>query len=185
MIHFQDISQEDKCYYQIVDPGIYVYFFENKTADITFSIETSHASVWIFGMYKGKENDHYSLSTKQLHKASNSSSHLILKSALEDNSKLIHNAIIRIEKNALKTNASLESKHLLLGKGAHAEAQPNLEILADDVCCSHAVTTSPIHPDSLFFLNTRGLSYEKAKKLLSKGFLNALQEKMNQILEKK
>lgn len=176
MTHFLDITEASENTYIIRKPGTYVYVFRNKNAELTFIVRTPRATVWIFGTYDLHNDENYRLCTKQVHETANSSSHLVIKSALEDASGLSHQGMIHIQKPASNTNASLESRHLLLGANAHATAQPNLEIESDDVHCSHAVTTSPLNKESIFFLESRGVLPQKAKEIIKKGFLSSIEK---------
>ena len=77
---------------------------------------------------------------------------------------------IRVEKSADGTNAIMSSKSLLLSENARANAKPELEILADDVKCSHGVTVGSFNPDQIFYLRSRGISEKNAKQLLTNAF---------------
>ena len=66
--------------------------------------------------------------------------------------------MIRVEKDAQKTNAYQENRNLLLSKTAHADSIPGLEILANDVRCTHGATLGQVDREQLFYLMTRGLS---------------------------
>jgi len=85
--------------------------------------------------------------------------------------------MIKVEEGAQQTDAFQESRNLLLGKKAHADAIPGLEILADDVRCTHAAAIAQIDPEQLFYLRTRGLGDAAARRLVVEGFLQALVER--------
>lgn len=89
---------------------------------------------------------------------------------LAGNGKAIFNGRILVERKAQKTDAFLESKNILLGKDAKMLAKPFLEIFADDVKCTHAFCSSQIEDDEIFYLQSRGIDYEGAKKILLLGF---------------
>ena len=65
--------------------------------------------------------------------------------------------MIKVDQGAQRTDAFQESRNLLLSKKAHADAIPGLEILADDVRCTHAAAIAQIDPDQVFYLRSRGL----------------------------
>ena len=79
-----------------------------------------------------------------------------------------------------RTDAFQESRNLLLSKRAHADAIPGLEILADDVRCTHAAAIAQIDPEQLFYLRSHGLPQDLAQRLVIEGFLQALLERYSE-----
>ncbi|MFP5380252.1 MAG: SufD family Fe-S cluster assembly protein [Vicinamibacteria bacterium] len=77
----------------------------------------------------------------------------------------------------MQIDAFQESRNLLLTKKAHADSIPGLEILANDVRCTHAAAIAQIDPDQVFYLRSRGLSEDDAKRLVIEGFLEATVER--------
>lgn len=177
-MHYQDISNDAKEEYRLAEPGTFVFYCKNRSGDITFSIDHKDVIVHIFCVFKGEKNRNFSLNTIQQHTAPNSESHLFIKSVLRDASQLHFSGKILIEKTAIGTNASLVNKNLLVGEKAIAETKPTLEILANDVRCSHSAATAPISPTQIHYLRGRGLSQEQAEKLLLKGFFQEVEEKI-------
>jgi Fe-S cluster assembly protein SufD len=86
--------------------------------------------------------------------------------------------MIKVDPGAQRTDAFQESRNLLLSKRAHADAIPGLEILADDVRCTHAAAIAQIDRDQLFYLRSHGLRDGEAKRLVIEGFLQALVERL-------
>ena len=86
--------------------------------------------------------------------------------------------MIKVDPGAQQTDAFQESRNLLLSTEAHADAIPGLEILANDVRCTHAAAIAQIDRDQLFYLTSRGLSPAEAKTLIVEGFLEALVERL-------
>ena len=78
--------------------------------------------------------------------------------------------MIRVEPDAQKTNAYQENRNLLLSPNAHADSIPGLEILANDVRCTHGATLGQVDREQLFYLMTRGLSRAEAERLIVRGF---------------
>ena len=108
--------------------------------------------------------------TRVMHCTENSKSDQTFRTILNDNSKASFLGKIRVEKSADGTNAIMSSKSLLLSENARANAKPELEILADDVKCSHGVTVGSFNPDQIFYLRSRGISEKNAKQLLTNAF---------------
>ena len=94
----------------------------------------------------------------------------IHKAIAKDNSHSIFNGIIEVPKVAQKTDASQLSKNLILSKNAIIDTKPELRIVADDVRCSHGATISQFQDEEIFYLQSRGISYEKAAELLLEGY---------------
>ena len=88
--------------------------------------------------------------------------------------------MIKVDPGAQQTDAFQESRNLLLSTDAHADAIPGLEILADDVRCTHAAAIAQIDPEQLFYLRARGLSHDVAARLVTEGFLAELVERFEE-----
>lgn len=170
---FQDITNNPQTHYRIDRGGEQVFFFVNRSGELVFDVTHPKAHVRIIGLYRGRGNDRFSLTTTQNHTAPGARSDLTIQSALSETAMIEHQGTIRIENGAQHTQATLESRHILLNSGTRATAKPHLEILADDVSCSHAVTTSPINPELLSYLTSRTIDAKRAANLLVEGFLTA------------
>ena len=90
--------------------------------------------------------------TLQDHAAPHTRSDLLFKGAVEDAAQSVYSGLIRIRKEAQRTEAFQTNRNLVLTEGAEAKSVPNLEIEADDVKCSHASTVGPIDDDQLYYL---------------------------------
>ena len=96
-----------------------------------------------------------------------------LKGVVRDQSQLKFKGLITIDPNCGQSSSFLTERILLLSDQAHAEAIPDLEILTDDVKCSHAASISNLDEEHLFYLMSRGLSKKQVEKLIVNGFLEA------------
>ncbi|MDQ5951426.1 MAG: Fe-S cluster assembly protein SufD [Patescibacteria group bacterium] len=105
------------------------------------------------------------------HKAPNTLANTTLKGAARDQSKISFTGRIIIDQDCGNTNSFLTERILLLSDEAKAEAIPDLEILTDDVKCSHAASISRIPESQLFYLMSRGISRSQAEELIVAGFL--------------
>ncbi len=176
-----DITNETETVYRLTEPGVFLYFLKNRSGEITFSLEHPKVQVYIFGIFEGAHNDSFSLTTIQKHLAPNTESNILIKSVLKDTSRLDYSGTILIEKDAQRSNASLENRNLLIGNRSSAETKPFLEILTDDVQCHHSATTAPLNPDHIAYLESRGISRSNAERLLVEGFLEDIREKIEEI----
>jgi Fe-S cluster assembly protein SufD len=135
----------------------------------------AHARVT--GAYAGRGRQHLDFDTTQEHAAPNTTSDLAFRGVLNGRSTAVWRGMIKVDPGAQQTDAFQESRNLLLSKRAHADAIPGLEILANDVRCTHAAAIAQIDRDQLFYLMSRGLPREQAKRLVIDGFLQALVER--------
>ncbi len=138
----------------------------------------AHAAVT--GAYATKGRQHVDFDTLQEHAAQGTTSDLAFRGILHGRSSAVWRGMIQVDKGAQQTDAFQECRNLLLSKTAHADAIPGLEILADDVRCTHAAAIAQIDPEQLFYLKSHGLSQERAHRLVVEGFLGALLERFKE-----
>lgn len=131
--------------------------------------QSAHAQVQL-GVY-AQDDVKTSFTTMQDHQATDTISTLLLKGLLQDAARSVHNGMIRIDTSASRTDARMHSRFMLIGSGAQAYAQPSLEVLTNDVQCTHGSAIGQYDDEQLFYLNSRGVSDDAAKKLLSDAFL--------------
>jgi Fe-S cluster assembly protein SufD len=132
----------------------------------------------LFSLTVAHEEQEMDQRTLQSHNAANSRSDLLFKIALQDRSKTIFSGLIKVAEEAQQTDAYQTNRNLLLNPGAEANSLPGLEILANDVKCSHGATTGQIDEDQLFYLLTRGISKATAQQLLVFGFFEEILSKI-------
>ena len=116
--------------------------------------------------------------TLQDHASPHTASDLLFKNALSDKARTIFGGLIRVEPHAHFTDAYQKVRNLLLSDDAEANSMPGLEILADNVKCSHGATSGQIHEEELFYLLARGIPKSAAQQLLVAGFLNEVIERL-------
>ena len=146
--------------------------------DINCSLNSEYGSVVLNGIFDLNKKKHHEIKTKINHNEENCKSYQLIKSVLNDNSKGVYQGKIYVNSKAQKTDGYQLSRALLLNDKVEFNAKPELEIYADDVKCSHGSTSGNVDEDSIFYLMSRGLSYEQSKKLLTNGFLNEVIEKI-------
>jgi len=110
------------------------------------------------------------MDTYQHHVAPDCTSDLMFKGALDHASRAVYRGMIRLEPGAQKTDAYQQNRTLLLSETARVDSIPGLEILANDVRCTHGATAGQIDPTILFYLMSRGLTEFQAKKMIMDGF---------------
>jgi Fe-S cluster assembly protein SufD len=143
-------------------------------------LEGEGAEGKVTGAYATRGRQHLDFDTTQEHAAANCNSDLAFRGILGGRSSAVWRGMIKVDPGAQQTDAFQESRNLLLSKRAHADAIPGLEILADDVRCTHAAAIAQIDPDQLFYLRARGLDEEVASRLVVEGFLAELVERFEE-----
>ena len=146
--------------------------------DINCSLNDEYGSAVINGIIDLDNQKHHEIKTIINHNEENCKSYQLIKSVLNDNSKGIYQGKIYVNSKAQKTDGYQLSRALLLNDNVEFNAKPELEIYADDVKCSHGSTSGNIDENSIFYLMSRGLSYDQSKKLLTNGLLNEVVEKI-------
>jgi Fe-S cluster assembly protein SufD len=131
----------------------------------------------VTGAYASHKRQHIDYDTTQEHAAPHTTSDLAFRGVLQGRSESVWRGNIIVDPGAQQTDAFQESRNLLLSKRAHADAIPGLEIQANDVRCTHAAAIAQIDAEQLFYLRSRGLREEVAKRLVIEGFLAELVER--------
>lgn len=116
--------------------------------------------------------------TLQSHQAPNTRSNLLYKNALLDEARTIFSGLIVVDPDGQGTDAYQSNRNLLLSPAAEANALPGLEIMANNVRCTHGATTGRIEPEQLFYLQARGIPLRVAQQLLVFGFFDEVIEKL-------
>ena len=124
------------------------------------------------GIYFGEEKQIHDNRVFVNHLGKNTSSNMITKGVLGDESSSIFTGTIHIAEGAEKTESHQENRNILLSEEATAQSVPNLEILCDDVICSHGSSVGPIEENVYHYVMARGVEKVDADKLLIKGFFN-------------
>ena len=124
----------------------------------------------------GRQRFHHH--TLQDHRAPNTTSDLLYKTALTDESRSEYSGLIRVHKDAQKTDAYQANRNLSLSEHARADSMPKLEIEANDVRCTHGATVGPIDEEQVFYLTSRGLPRPVAERMIVEGFFEQVLEKI-------
>ncbi len=130
------------------------------------------------GFYFASGRQHLDHDTQQNHMAPNTTSDLLYKGALMDHSRSVWQGMIYVAPGALGTDGYQANRNLILSKGARADSIPGLEILADDVRCTHGATVGKIDESLLFYLLSRGIPRKDAEQLIVMGFFTPIMERI-------
>lgn len=130
--------------------------------------EGAESSIRGLSILDGKQHvDHHTLID---HAKPNCQSKEYLNGVLDDESRSVFTGRIVVREGAQKTDSKQSNNNVLLSKSARADSQPQLEIYADDVRCTHGVTLGPLNEDAVLYLRTRGILEADARRMLTYGF---------------
>ena len=130
------------------------------------------------GFYFADGEQHLDLDTQQNHLAPHTTSDLLYKGALRDRSRSVWQGMIYVAPGAQKTDGYQANRNLVLSPKARADSIPGLEILADDVRCTHGATVGKIDRDQVFYLRSRGIPYQEAERLIVEGFFDPIMQRI-------
>ena len=150
-------------------------FFKNE---INCNLKGEYSSAFVNGILSLNNDKHHEIRTIINHLIENTKSYQLIKSVLEDSSKAVYQGKIFVNSEAQKTDGYQLSKAILLNEESEFNVKPELEIYADDVKCSHGSASGSLNEDSIFYLMSRGLSYQQSRELLINGFLLDVIEKI-------
>ncbi|MFZ4116595.1 MAG: Fe-S cluster assembly protein SufD, partial [Chthoniobacterales bacterium] len=120
--------------------------------------------------------------TFQDHLAPQATSDLLYHNALSDHARTIFSGLIKVEKEAHQTDAYQKVRNLMLSDEAEANSMPGLEILADDVRCTHGATSGELNKEELFYMMARGIPPQEATKLIIRGFFQTVLDRLEEPL---
>lgn len=128
------------------------------------------ARAQVNGVMFTEGRQHLCYNTRQRHRAHDCTSDLLYKGALQDHSRVVWRGMIAVDPGAQKTNAYQRNDNLILSTGSRADSIPGLEILADDVVCTHGATAGHVDEDQVFYARCRGLTRNEAIRTIVAGF---------------
>ncbi|HXH29463.1 MAG TPA: Fe-S cluster assembly protein SufD [Bacteriovoracaceae bacterium] len=138
--------------------------------NLTLNLNASGANGESYALFLTNKTEHSDINTTIGHRAADTTSTQVAKGILDGESRGIFTGLIHIYKDSQRVASSQVNKNLLLSKKAQVHSQPQLEIFADDVKCSHGSTTGQLSDDEVFYFQARGIPAEKARTLLAHGF---------------
>jgi Fe-S cluster assembly protein SufD len=146
--------------------------YDRVRADV--SLEGRDARSEILSTYLGQGTQVHDIRTLQDHVAPRTASELLCQGAVAGTSRSVYSGLIRVHRGAVRSDARQTNLNLVLDEGAHADSVPNLDILENDVRCSHASAVGPIDEDQRYYIESRGVAPEVAEGLIVRGFFDAI-----------
>jgi Fe-S cluster assembly protein SufD len=160
---------------RLVAIGLGGRFAKNR---IEASLAGPGASAELKALFFGSGHQFFDFHTLQQHQVGNTTSDLLFKGALRDEARSVYAGLIRIEPGAAHSDAYQANRNLLLSKTAKAHSIPMLEILNNDVRCTHGATVAPIDPEHLFYLASRGIPPSTAERMIVHGFFGEVLDRI-------
>ena len=136
------------------------------------------ASSEMLGVFFADGHQHFDHRTEQDHVAPACHSDLLYKGALRDESRAVYSGWVHVRPGARGTDAMQTSRNIVLSDRAKADAIPNLEIENNDVRCGHAASVGPVEEETLFYLQSRGISRDEAERLIVFGFFQEVLDRI-------
>ena len=130
------------------------------------------------GFYFTDGTQHLDHDTQQNHLAPHTTSDLLFKGALKGKSRSVWQGMIYVAPGAQKTDGYQANRNLILDEQARADSIPGLEILADDVRCTHGATVGKLEKEPLFYLKSRGIPQAEAERLVVEGFFDPIMQRI-------
>ncbi len=132
----------------------------------------------VVGAFFLTNSDEVKATVNITHAAADTYSNTLIKSVLNEKAKGGFYGLVKINRGAKNTDTYFREDALLLSKQAKAEAIPSLEIDENEVKAGHASTVGPVDPEQVFYLESRGISREEAKRLIVQGYLSSVADKL-------
>jgi Fe-S cluster assembly protein SufD len=143
-----------------------------------YDLNGTGARAFVNGFMFGDARQHFHLHTLQRHLQPNCTSDLLIKCCLKDKARSVYQGLIQVAEGAQKTDAYQANRNLLLSDQARADSIPGLEILANDVRCTHGATLGYLEPEHLYYLMARGLPPVEAQRLIVEAFFEPVIERI-------
>ncbi|HBR89338.1 MAG TPA: Fe-S cluster assembly protein SufD, partial [Microbacterium sp.] len=161
-----------------VSVGVGLGGLYNKT-DVRTELRGDNAYSEMIGVLFGDASQHFDNHTEHIHVHGHTYSDLDFKVVLENSARSAYTGLIRIDVDAADSEAYQENRNLLLDKECRAESIPELEILNENVRCTHGATVGPIDEEQVFYLLTRGLSLRAAERIIVEGFFATVLDRID------
>ena len=159
-----------------------------------FDLAGPGGRAYVNGFMFGDARQHFHLHTLQRHLVDHCTSDLLIKGCLKDRARSVYQGLIQVAEDAQRTDAYQANRNLLLSDTARADSIPGLEILANDVRCTHGATIGTVDEEQMYYLQARGLHHAEAERLIVEGFftpvldripLESVREQLREAIQRK
>jgi len=146
--------------------------------DLEMHLDGEGSEAKFSGCYFGDQTQHFDFHTFQNHLAGHTTSDLLFKGALRGRARMVYQGLIKVHKDAQRSDAYQANRNLLLSDKARADSIPSLEIEANDVRCTHGATVGQVDEEQLFYIMTRGLARREAEQMIIGGFFEPVLQRI-------
>jgi Fe-S cluster assembly protein SufD len=159
-----------------------------------FDLAGPGGQAYVHGFMFGDGRQQFHLHTLQRHLADHCTSDLLIKGCLKDHARSVYQGLIQVAEGAQRTDAYQANRNLVLSDTARADSIPGLEILANDVRCTHGATIGNVDAEQMYYLMARGLPRNEAQRLIVEGFfapvidripLEPIRDHLRQVIQRK
>jgi Fe-S cluster assembly protein SufD len=171
----QRVRAERDSTVRLVHVGLGGRFSKNR---VEASLVGPGASAELKALFFGSGEQFFDFHTLQSHQVGHTTSDLLFKGALKDTARSLYAGLIRIEPHAQHSDAYQANRNLLLSRTAKANSIPMLEILNNEVRCTHGATVAPVDPEHLFYLQSRGIPAATAERMIVHGFFGQVLDRI-------
>lgn len=147
-----------------------IFAGQNVEQHVTLRLKEG-AEAQIIGVVLARGKAEHKITTVMHHQEPHTKGDIVVKAVVKDTAFVSYDGMIKIDKKAQATNSYLDARALMLNRGARCDGKPELEIEADEVKASHSFTSGQIDQEQLFYLRSRGLSFNRARHMIVEGFL--------------
>ena len=148
--------------------------------DVLVNLNAPDAAVDLTGLYLGRGRSHIDNHTHVVHHTPDGTSRENYRGILDDRSRAVFHGRITVGPGAQQTDSEQSNQNLLLSRDAEVDTKPQLEIYADDVKCAHGVTVGQLDDNAVFYLRTRGVGEDEARKMLTLAFASDILAEIEQ-----
>lgn len=159
-----------------------------------FDLVGPGGQAFVHGFMFGDGRQQFHLHTLQRHLSDHCTSDLLIKGCLKDRARSVYQGLIQVAEGAQRTDAYQANRNLVLSDTARADSIPGLEILANDVRCTHGATIGNVDAEQMYYLMARGLPRNEAQRLIVEGFfapvidripLEGIRDHLRQVIQRK
>ncbi len=172
------VNVQKNANFTLFDMNVHTELIKSKAH---IQLNESGATGSIYGMFVGAAQEYFDMHHIVEHKASSTTSNMLVKGVLDAKAQAIYRGLIKIHEGTNKADGAQKQETLLLSQDAKVSSVPELEIAHNDVKCSHSVSTTYVDPQKLFYFNMRGIDSDTAKKELVHGHLSVVIDKITDV----
>lgn len=164
--------------YSTYTSGMFQLAGEKDTIDLVVEKNGEQANTNLYGVFFPSKKESYSIATRVNHQTANCETEELFRGIADEEGTGSFYGLVYVARDAQKTLAKQQNRNMLLSKTAHIHSEPQLEIYADDVVCTHGSSTGQIDAEALWYMQARGINRQMATKLLVAGFANDVLQKI-------